>query len=400
MSKSNIEWTESTWNPVVGCSIVSPGCTNCYAMKTAARNEAMGISRYDGTTRVVNGNVVWTGKLVQAPESTLLQPLKRKKPTTYFVNSMGDLFHEDCPDAWIDRVFAVMALTPQHTYQVLTKRAERMRDYIIACGATLGRQAELRAQIESIDLDIAEIDQARSRVSGVVGKHWKPLPNVWLGVSTERQQEADERIPLLLQTPAAVRFISAEPLLGPLDVRPWLSDESGCEHCDDDDGGGTPRCHRDNIPRDQQCPEKFAVFEHDEGPLDADGAPAWIRPRRISLDWVIAGGESGANARPMHPDWARSLRDQCAAASVPFFMKQWGNWYPWIDRDNDDPDLRRPYPNYKEPHFQILNLAGGRGFHGERVHVMRYCSKKAAGRLLDGVEHNGMPARCGEVAAA
>jgi protein gp37 len=347
VSKTSIEWTEETWNPIVGCSIVSPGCTNCYAMKTAARNEAMGISRYDGTTRVVNGNTVWTGKLAQAPESTLLQPLKRKKPTTYFVNSMGDLFHEDVPDEWIDRVFAVMALTPQHTYQVLTKRAQRMREYL---NRKIDWSARLGATWTAINtngrVDIAKATELNHRMTA--GAMQWPLDNIWLGVSTERQQEYDERIPLLLQTPAAVRFISAEPLLGPINLQQALY--VGCE-----------------------------------------GGWEWEGAKRQMIDWVIVGGESGPNARPMHPDWARSLRDQCHAAGAAYFFKQWGNWHTEFDRDNDDPDWRQPYSSYKEPNFQILNLAGGCGFHGERVHVMRYCSKKSAGRMLDGVEHNAMP---------
>ena len=125
-SNSNIEWTDATWNPIVGCSIVSPGCTNCYAMQMAARIETMRPSHYDGTTKKVNGNAVWTGKVALAPDTILTAPLRWKRPRKIFVNSMGDLFHESIPDADIDRAFAVMALSPQHTFQVLTKRAERM----------------------------------------------------------------------------------------------------------------------------------------------------------------------------------------------------------------------------------------------------------------------------------
>src|ERR1700730_12862446 len=137
MSKSNIEWTEATWNPIVGCSILTPGCTNCYAMKMAARIQKMNrtggsnsnyVNHYDGTTKAVNGNVVWTGKLGRAPRKIFNAPLSRTKPMTFFVNSMGDLFHEDVPDEWIDEVFAIMALSPRHTFQVLTKPAGRMRD--------------------------------------------------------------------------------------------------------------------------------------------------------------------------------------------------------------------------------------------------------------------------------
>jgi protein gp37 len=284
MSKTSIEWTEQTWNPIVGCSIVSPGCTNCYAMKMAGRIEKMNrtggsnsnyVNPYDGTTKRVNGNTVWTGKLARAPESTLLAPLHRKKPTTYFVNSMGDLFHEDCPDEWIDRVFAVMALSPQHTFQILTKRAARMREY---CDRWVAQA------------DLPHVGLGYSGASIMVD--W-PLPNVWLGVLTERQQEADERIPLLLQTPAAVRFISAEPLLGPLALHAL-------------------NLHTDrpsNALRGVQCvpDDSAAGFHNEAGP---------------KIDWVIVGAESGPGARPMNLDWARSLLVACEYADVAFFMKQ------------------------------------------------------------------------------
>jgi protein gp37 len=372
--KSNIEWTEQTWNPVVGCSIVSPGCTNCYAMKMAARIQKMNrtgghgsgyVNHYDGTTKVVNGKPIWTGKLALARDALFLEPLRRKKPTVYFVNSMGDLFHEDCPDDWISRVFGVMAQAPQHTFQVLTKRAKRMRDY---CNTI----------------------QKYGRIEF--------LPNVWLGVSTERQQEADERIPELLQTPAAVRFISAEPLLGAIDLRPWLSEGSGCEHCDDDRGpGGGPLCHSDRIPREQQCPERLAIFEHDEGPVDEDGAPAWITPRRINLDWVIVGGESGPGSRPMHPEWARSLRDQCLAADVSFFFKQWGTWGPDAGYKGEigrDPifEGRGPCAKFTDDKWEFAENGFTMPLGGDREWMYRL-GKKAAGRLLDGELHDAMPER-------
>lgn len=318
-SKSNIEWTEQTWNPIVGCSIVSPGCTNCYAMKMAARIEAMGNQpRYAGSTRKVNGNAIWTGKLAQAPKSVLLAPLRRKKPTTYFVNSMGDLFHEDCPDEWIDQVFAVMALTPQHTYQVLTKRAERMRRYMSADGLPTPMHRMIAILV------------AADAISPRERKGFEPfrkfsLPNVWLGVSTERQQEADERIPLLLQTPAAVRFISAEPLLGPIDIKAWLA------------------------------PKDFHIVPSVEH--------RWVH-------WVITGGESGPGARPANPQWYRDIRDQCAAAGAAFFHKQNGAW------------------------VSVSEVEGaGEHFSFPDGRTVRHVGKAKAGRLLDGVEHNGMPGR-------
>jgi protein gp37 len=364
MSKSNIDWTQDTWNPIVGCSILSPGCKNCYAMGEAARQIrcTAGLGRethYAGTVEIVKGKAVWTGKLALAPEHILLQPLKRKKPTTYFVNSMGDLFHEDVPFEWIRAVFGVMARCPQHTFQILTKRAKRMRKVV---------QRMIDHPMEGTIIapgNVPDMPVSLSPVS-IGGVHvFGPLSNVWLGVSTERQQEADERIPELLQTPAAVRFISVEPLLGPINLRALKIE-----------GVISP----------------FDALKHGSTySVKPDGKRFYHISGQPTLDWVIVGGESGPGSRPMHPDWARSLRDQCSAAGVPFFFKQWGNWRPEIDRDRDDPEWRQPYADYREPHFQMLNLAGGRGFHGERLHVMRFCSKKSTGRLLDGITHDAMP---------
>jgi protein gp37 len=362
MTKTNIEWTEESWNPIVGCSILTPGCTNCYAMKMAARIEAMNLqaretershgtkktiaTQYDGTTKTVNGNAVWTGKLAPAGDNILLAPLKRKKPTTYFVNSMGDLFHDDVPDAWIDRVFAVMALSPQHTFQVLTKRAARMRDYFA------------RVAPEPYTLDPKGFEGVTdAEWHAAIERGW-PLDNLWLGVSAERQQEADERIPHLLQTPAAVRFISAEPLLGPIDLT------------------------NVRIDNEEEL-SKVNALTGDEGrTLRRIGGP--------QLDWVIAGGESGHDARPMHPAWPRALRDQCAAAGVPFFFKQWGEWHP--RRDDDD---RQGIAE----HCLAINGAISRGDEliggGVRPRwiAMDRLGKGRAGRLLDGVTHDAMPGR-------
>jgi hypothetical protein len=229
-----------------------------------------------------------------------------------------------------------------------------------------------------------------------------PLSNVWLGVSVEDQTRADERIPDLLATPAAIRFISAEPLLGPVDIGKWLPTcyecglscglrlngppkEERCTVCGEECGPetepvlseGCPKCGGELEP---VCPDcgHYMVYQHPDTPC---------------LDWVIGGGESGKGARPMHPDWACDIRDQCAAADVPFFFKQWGDWEIALDRDHDDPDWRLDYTNDYVDHGKSkwLNLEGGCGFHGERFHVMRNVGTKRAGRLLDGVEHNAMP---------
>jgi protein gp37 len=349
--KSPIEWTEHTWNPIVGCSIVSPGCTNCYAMKMARRIEAMGVvNHYNGCTKVVNGNAVWTGKLALASDDILLQPLRRKKPTTYFVNSMGDLFHEDAPDEWIDLTLAIGALCPQHTLQILTKRADRMRAYM----TTPHRKRIIAERAMDVANKLAHVAGHRARPSldhfSACFAGSGPFPNIWLGVSTERQQEADERIPHLLQTPAAVRFISAEPLLGPINLL-------------------------DTIARWQDSPETQRAW--------VDGRSA-TRVGEQLINWVIVGGESGPAARPMHPAWARSLRDQCEVAGVKFFFKQWGCWAPITELPEEPQD--KPYGEFHGGADWIASCTCSEG-DGAMFNV----GKKAAGRLLDGREHNSKP---------
>ena len=309
---SKIEWTEKTWNPIVGCSIVSPGCTNCYAMRMAQRIERMGSAEhYRGLTKVVKGNAVWTGKMARAPEHILMEPLRVKRPTTWFVNSMSDLFHEDVPDAWIDQVFAVMALTPQHTYQVLTKRSARMREYLHhPWGADLkqGQTWEDVAYWRVATL-AEEMDRERYVRGPIGGCDWWPLPNVWLGVSAERQQEANERVPDLLATPAAIRFVSAEPLLGPIDFT----------RLDVSDG-----IHRDALQGWRAVRTSPGHYEH--APHSPD----------THLDWLIVGGESGPGARPFDAAWARSIVSQCKSAEVACFVKQVGS-HP---TDSDRPGLK------------------------------------------------------------
>lgn len=360
--KSKIEWTESTWNPIVGCTVVSPGCTNCYAMKMAARLQKMNrtggsgsayVNPYDGTTIDTKAGAVWSGKVALAPEHILTIPLRRKKPTTYFVNSMGDVFHESVPDEWIDKVFAVMTMAPQHTFQVLTKRADRMRAYLADRDAVYTR-------VYSTIFHDPSLAKARFNADAVVANmtSWLVkdgfLPNVWLGVSAEDQTRADERIPHLLATPAAVRFVSAEPLLGPVDFTP-------------------------------QADETYQRLSEWYGPNGFD--PTGSQPRRERmhgyfprLDWVIVGGESGADARPMHPAWARSIRDQCTDAGVPFFFKQWGVWGP-----DEAAKAARPADDPMGMRWNVRHVAG------PTEATMHLLGKKAAGRLLDGIEHNAMP---------
>lgn len=255
---SAIEWTDQTWNPIAGCRRVSPGCDNCYAIKEARRKDGRkggGFDKYAGTTTTRNGRLDWSGVVNFDPKG-LDKPRLRKTPTIWFVNSMSDLFDHGVTDDQIKQVFAVMNATPHHTYQILTKRPHRA--------------VKLASSL-----------------------NW--TPNIWMGTSIE-QDKFVNRARQLAKIPAALRFISAEPLLGPLPS------------------------------------------------LDLTG-----------IGWVIVGGESGSSKkdiRRMMPDWARDLRDRCAAANVPFFFKQWGNW--------DE-------------------------------HGVWHQSKKDAGHLLDGMEHFEMP---------
>lgn len=304
-----ISWTEETWNPIRGCSRVSEGCRHCYAERTANRFSGVG-EPYEGLVRIANGHPQWTGE-VRVIEEHMLDPLHWKTPRRVFVNSMSDLFHENVSDETIDCIFAVMLLAHWHTFQVLTKRPKRMLEYLISprLDRVVGKLARAggmadRRVFRALDL------RRRDRVS------WDlPLPNVWLGVSVENQAAADERIPLLLQTPAAVRWISAEPLLGPIDPTILLRKASdfdrrlaGFDHCA---GFFTDALAGSNgvAMKDGTC--------HEE--------PIGAQP---SLDWVVVGGESGHGARPMEEAWARSLRDQCVAAGVAFHFKQWGEWLP------------------------------------------------------------------------
>lgn len=230
---TGIEWTEATWNPVTGCDRVSEGCDHCYALTLAKRLKAMGNARYqhDGDPKTSG-----PGFGVTLHEDQLDLPRSLRRPRLIFVNSMSDMFHESVPDEFIDRAFGVMRETPWHTYQTLTKRAGRMAS-LLSKWAKQGHE---------------------------------PPPNLWLGVSVENQRWADIRIPKLLQTPAAIRFLSCEPLIGAIKIGPSVRD----------------------------------------------------------IDWVIVGGESGPGHRPMDPSWPRDLRDECDGAGVPFFFKQWGGATP------------------------------------------------------------------------
>ena len=371
---TKIEWTDATWNPITGCSVLSPGCTNCYAMKLAGTRMKNHPSRA-GLTIDTKAGTVWNGE-VRFNEEWLTQPLQWKKPRMIFVCAHADLFHESVPDAWIDRVFAVMALAPQHTFQVLTKRSKRMREYITEHGSGFGDTISVLERVA--DKAGRMMEDGDNAADCVLGGPW-PLPNVWLGVSVEDQKRADERIPNLLATPAAIRWISAEPLLGPVNLRDMdINDHLASRQLGLIGGYWINALTGANDDMGRPCPDV---------------------PK---IDWVVVGGESGANARPMHPDWARSLRDQCAAAGVPFLFKQWGEWLPfgqsgftaWHASPSKAKGKWWGKACFNDgaggPNTQIISrvetlIVGDRGQQVVRL------GKGRAGRLLDGVEHNGYP---------
>jgi protein gp37 len=312
--KTSIEWTDATWNPVTGCTKVSSGCDHCYAERIT--------ERFHGRGSFAEVQLHW---------DRVQLPMRWRKPRRVFVNSMSDLFHDEVPAEFIASVFATMAVTPNHTYQVLTKRHGRLRSLL----NTEKFADDVWALVWQFDGGLAW----RKR-------HW-PLRNVWVGVSVEDQKWADIRIPALLETPAAVRWLSCEPLIGPVRLLASLM------------------------------------------------VGAALEPRG-GIGWVVAGGESGPGARPMHPDWPRRILADCRAASVPFLFKQWGAWGPLSPVDDqgrftwkgahavandgtvyDPADLAWP----DGPRWGEAIRAG----HDHAHLTNMYClGKKGAGRELDG----------------
>lgn len=357
---SLIEWTDATWPIVQGCDPVSPGCAKCYVPRTIWRHQAHPNPKISGPLQGViekhKDKLRFSGKVVLR-EDRLLWPIQWKSPRKIFVPSHGDLFHDDVPNEFIDWVFAVMALCPQHTFQVLTKRSARMRAYL-----TKLHDEPLRDTLRRIVA--AWPGRAPTPADGIT----IPLPNVWLGVSAEDQARADERIPDLLATPAAVRFVSAEPLLGPIDfASPYTTELFEA------------KCAERGIHL--RAPWQDSVG----GWRDVDDGCELLP----GLDWIIVGGESGPGARPMHPDWARSIRDQCEAAGVPFFFKQCGEWTPESPFKVANFCEASTFAEVAWPDGTVRpGKADERG--GLGIPLFR-AGKAKAGRLLDGREHKGMP---------
>lgn len=336
VSKHKIGWLNlpgykgETWNPIAGCSKVSPGCENCYAEKMATRLAAMAIAKplpmsVGKYVKVIRGRKWDVSTFFNKEELAI--PLKWKKPRVVFVCSMGDLFHEDTSFQDIDQIFALMASCPQHIFIVLTKRAKRMAEYFNWKDTTWrneGMQGSERIRYLAYHNHGAKIE--------FEDFNW-PLHNVWLGVSAENQKAANERIPYLVQTPAAVRLVSVEPMLEPVDFELLP----------------TTRVSNKNLK------QKFSL-------------------RKINhLDWVICGGESGHKARPMHPDWVRSVRDQCKAAGVPFFFKQWGEWAAFSKEESE-----------------YIRLTRGNMLEDKCIAFAKV-GKHKSGNLLDGERHEEYP---------
>ena len=318
---TKIEWTDTTWNPVRGCSIVSAGCTNCYAMKQAHRFAGPG-GAYEGLTTLTNGGPVWTGDVRLVPE-LLDAPLRWRKSRRVFVNSMSDLFHESVPDTFIDQVFAVMALCPQHAFQILTKRPERMLRWFQS-------NPYSRIMTHADRFRDALPKGALANRIGISDPNVIAARNIWLGVSVENQATADERIPLLLRTPAAVRFVSCEPLLGAVRI--------------------------DDIYVDGDVLKPLVGLRWTRTPAHfATPGMTVLQPPGPRIDWVIVGGESGPGARPCDVRWIRSVVGQCKAAGTACFVKQIGaqprgwcalqaeKYIGESERDVDDPDYCDAY---------------------------------------------------------
>jgi len=322
---TKIEWCDATVNAINGCSLASPGCTNCYAMKQAHRFPVR-----QGLTMPSKGGMVWTGE-VRLSESALLQPLRWKRPRIIFWNAHGDPFHPKVPVAWIDRMFMVMAATPQHIHLVLTKRTARMRQYF----ADLSCDDSFRPYVRRPGWQNPSPRDGDRVILLEQGQSW-PLSNVWLGTSIEDRARLNERAADLKAITAAGHFWSAEPLLE-----------------------------------------------------DLGDIPAHLFP-----DGVIVGGESGHNARPMHPDWARNLRDQCAAAGVDFHFKQWGEWAPGECADHAQTRTEKVATWWSDKwDFDEITPRVGEELHVDDAPDLWRIGKKRAGRHLDGVQHDALPWR-------
>lgn len=349
-----IEWTDATWNPITGCAVVSPGCTNCYAMRLAGTRLKHHPSR-TGLTRDTKAGPVWTGE-VRFNEQWLDQPLRWSKSRMIFVCAHGDLFAEGVPDGWIMRILDVMAQAHRHTFQPLTKRPDRMLDFFRRWADVNVEQdldfkgargpAEVRAahpsgrgQLFADMLDAMGTPPAGCAYplfdwAGGMSRWPDSFRNIWLGVSVENQTRADQRREAMhrLAEMGWLTWVSYEPALGPVDWKGW----------------------------------------------------EFVR-------WIVSGGESGEGARPSHPDWHRDTRNFCAARGIAFLFKQWGTWKDGSDFASDAKVVLNDGRTCDFDATELFNMDRVLAVPGRNPTLMRAVGKKAAGRLLDGVEHNAFP---------
>lgn len=383
--RSSIEWTDATWNPIRGCTRVSPGCKHCWAERETAR-----WSWGKGFAGRTPAGPRWTNRVALLPEQ-LTKVLSWKKPRRIFVCSTSDLFHEALSFEEIAAVWGVMAACPQHTFQVLTKRSSRMLEWF----RWLSEQPHptgLRGY--PLTVDVLAHHAANYGIAARAQRVSWPLPNVWIGVSAEDQERADERIPDLLACPAVVRWVSAEPLLGSLSLRSWLRSGTtwhlrasvlgmlrnrsfdGLQHAD-----GRAMTRREAEHSLYQLAEKGVRYIPVDGGCEEftsqEGCPGHRRPR---LDWVVTGGESclsPAQARPCNPAWVRRIRDECLEADVPFFFKQWGT--------------RCEYDQLPEEVLVRLDASGDILFTDPPPKQPLAFAKAVTGHQLDGQVHRAFP---------
>lgn len=338
---SKIEWTDHTFNPWTGCTKVSPGCDHCYAEGWAKRSGTVRWGAGQPRRRTTEANWRQPVRWNRLSENWVANGGKRAR---VFCSSLADVFDNEVPPEWRADLFDLIDATPHLDWLLLTKRI-----------------GNAKSMIEEIVPRMIECDHSA----------W-PWPNVWIGATVVNQEEANRDIPKLLQVPARVRFLSIEPLLGPIELDPWLSIHKHWKSAD-----ALPQVPW-HPPYPKHWYERQKIVARD-----------WALP----LHWVIAGGESGPGARPMHPDWARSLRDQCAAAGVPFMFKQNGEWREPLEGEEFNTAMGRAQ---KVPAFIMSPTGTVHCFENDQTRdggkVVIRVGKKAAGRLLDGVQHDGAPA--------
>lgn len=347
-ANSKIEWTDHTFNPWIGCARVSPACDHCYA--EAMMDHRMHKVRWGaGQPRVRTSTANW-----RQPLHWNAQAAREGRRFRVFCASLADVFDNEVPAGWRADLFALIRSTPNLDWLLLTKRIGNAHTMMVMAGAYV---MYMRPYSDPEPSERWRIEQ--------------PLPNVWLGATVVDQKEADRDIPKLLATPAAVRFLSIEPMLGPIDLRQLRGFSSGC----------TPQTHDCLAGHSSDTPWGY-VRDNRHDPFS-----------RGKVDWVIVGGESGQQARPMHPEWARSLRDQCVAAGVPFFFKQWGEWAP-CETEFDAGDYGRTIHPHEETVADAMALIE-RGFSVTAAHGCEFfrAGKKLAGRHLDGRTWDEVPRR-------